>query len=77
MNEWDRDNLDFIMKANDSEFIEWLNQADDEDVEYALNLIRQAKLELNEQVVELFDDVYDYTEANELIEKIKNAKPTR
>jgi hypothetical protein len=76
MNEWDRDNLDFIMKANDSEFIEWLNQADDEDVEYALNLIRQAKLELNEQVVELFDDVYDYTEANELIEKIKNAKPT-
>jgi len=74
MNEWDRDNLDFIMKANDSEFIEWLNQADDEDVEYALNLIRQAKLELNEQVVELFDDVYDYTEANELIDKVKNAK---
>lgn len=74
MNEWDRDNLDFIMKANDSEFIEWLNQADDDDVEYALNLIRQAKLELNEQVVELFDDVYDYTEANELIDKVKNAK---
>jgi hypothetical protein len=74
MNEWDRDNLDFIMKANDSEFIEWLNQADDEDVEYALNLIRQSKMELNEQVAELFDDVYDYTEANELIDKVKNVK---
>jgi len=28
MNEWDRDNLEFIMNTTDESFNEWLDQAD-------------------------------------------------
>jgi hypothetical protein len=72
MNEWDRDNLKFIMETDDGAFDKWLDQADNDDVAYALELIRMAKAELMVQEMELCDNVANFNEANQLIERIKN-----
>jgi hypothetical protein len=72
MNDWDRDNLKFIMETDDGAFDEWLDQADNDDVVYALELIRMAKAELIVQEMELCDNVANFNEANQLIERIKN-----
>jgi hypothetical protein len=74
MNEWDRDNLQFIMDSDNNEFTEWLAQADDEDIHYALELIRNHKTELIVQKMELADDVKDTSLAKEFIGRIQNAK---
>ena len=71
MNDWDRDNLHFIMNSDDGAFEEWLYQADDEDVEYALELIRLAKAELIKQEHEILDEVEDVSEAKELLAKFR------
>jgi hypothetical protein len=72
MNEWDRDNLDFIMNTSEEGFDEWLDQADNDDIAYALELIRMAKAELMIQEMEFTDDISNFTEASQLIERIKN-----
>lgn len=72
MNEWDRDNLDFIMNTSEEGFDEWLDQADNDDIAYALELIRMAKAELMIQEMEFTDDISNFTEASRLIERIKN-----
>jgi hypothetical protein len=72
MNEWDRDNLDFIMNCSEDGFDEWLDQADNDDINYALSLIRLAKTEMMVQEMELTDDISNFSEANKLIERIKS-----
>ena len=72
MNEWDKDNLNFIMNTSEEGFDEWLDQADNDDIDYALELIRMAKAELMVQEMEMTDTVSNFTEANQLIERIKN-----
>jgi len=74
MNEWDRDNLQFILNTTDESFEEWLDQADNDDVEYALSLIRTAKAELLTQEHELLDEVNDVSDANLLIDRIRNVR---
>jgi hypothetical protein len=72
MNDWDRDNLHFILNTTDESFEEWLDQADNDDVDYALSLIRTAKAELLTQEHELLDEVDDMSDANLLIDRIRN-----
>jgi hypothetical protein len=72
MNEWDRDNLEFIMNTTDESFEEWLDQADNDDIAYALELIRMAKAELMVQEMEINDNISNFNEANQLIDRIKN-----
>lgn len=72
MNDWDRDNLHFILNTTDESFEEWLDQADNDDVDYALSLIRTAKAELLTQEHELLDEVNDMSDANLLIDRIRN-----
>ena len=72
MNDWDRDNLHFILNTTDDSFEDWLDQADNDDIDYALNLIRTAKAELLTQEHELLDEVNDMSDANLLIDRIRN-----
>ena len=72
MTDWDKDNLKFIMETDDGAFDVWLDQADDRDIEYALELIRMARAELMAQEMEITDNVSNFTEANLLIERIKS-----
>jgi hypothetical protein len=72
MNDWDRDNLQFILNTTDESFEDWLDQADNDDIDYALGLIRTAKAELLTQEHELLDEVNDMSDANLLIDRIRN-----
>jgi hypothetical protein len=72
MNDWDRNNLNFIMGLEESGFDEWMDQADNDDIEYALQLIRMAKTELMVQEMEFTDEISNYAEAAQLIERIRN-----
>lgn len=55
MNEWDRDNLNFIMNCSDKEFRAWYEQADEDDIAYALELIAKGRGEMIEQELEVYD----------------------
>lgn len=72
MNNRDKDNLKFIMETDDDSFDEWLEKADDNDIDYALELIRKSRAELLVQEMEMTDNISNFTEANKLIERIKN-----
>ena len=53
MNQWDRDNLQFILNADEETFAQFLLDSSDDDIEYALELIQRAKTELSVQELEL------------------------
>lgn len=74
MNKRDRDNLKFLMAIDEKTFDDWMNHADDDDIEYALQLIKIAKVELLSKQIELIDEVKDFSDAKEVIERIKNIR---
>lgn len=55
MNDWDRNNLNFIMSLDDHAFDQWVISLSDDDQAYALELIRRGRLEIMEQEQELLD----------------------
>jgi putative SOS response-associated peptidase YedK len=71
MNDWDRDNLNFLLTISSETFEDWLSQADEDDVEYAIELLRAAKSELIVQQMEVLDTVQDTSTANNFIEQIR------
>ena len=77
MNDWDRDNLNFLMSIGEEEFTAWMEQADSEDIDYAMKLIREARTEVMVQEMELRDSMEfyekksDYPDAKALIDKIR------
>ena len=46
MNNWDRDNLNFILNTTDEAFSDWMLQADSDDIDYALELITKHREEI-------------------------------
>ena len=73
MNEWDRDNLDFLLNSNESEFHEWMQTVSNDDVTYALELLARHKTELAVAEMELKEssDELDCTEALSFINRVK------
>ena len=72
MNEWDMDNLTWIRFAPEEEFDEWMTQASDADVRYAIGLLAIAKKQMNDEIVYLNDyEIVDFKDAKALIERIK------
>ena len=69
MNEFDKDNLDFFLKTNQAEFEEWMEQANDQELQYAMQLIRQSRRELVEQELSLIDAVNDTKQASDILKK--------
>ena len=69
MNDFDKDNLEFFLHGDQKEFEEWMNQASSEELDYAIRLIRIAKLELAEQEYAMLDEVPYVTDAKELLKK--------
>jgi hypothetical protein len=73
MNEWDRDNLDFILNTSEAEFAKWMLQADADDINYALELIDTHRMELNMKqslLREPGEDI-DITQAKQVLEKYR------
>lgn len=52
-NEWDRDNLNFLLNADDACLKDWYAQADADDLEYARELLDSYALELKDRAIEL------------------------
>lgn len=74
MNRRDRENLKFLLTVSEESFNDWLSKADNDDVEYALELIKKAKLEYMVKELELTDEVPNFNEAKVVIDKIRNMK---
>ena len=74
MNEWDRDNLNFILNTSDEAFSEWILQADEDDIDYALELISKHREEitLKEYLLKADnEDVSCFDEANTVLQKFR------
>ena len=76
MNSRDRANLDFLMNIPAEEFDAWLECASNDDIDYAIQIIRKSKAEKLLEMIELEEVMYtcddDMAEANAVIERIKN-----
>ena len=73
MNKRDRDNLDFILNINEEAFANWMVQADEDDINYALTLIEnhRNKLSLKQSLLRHNDDNINTTEAKKLLQKFR------
>lgn len=65
MNDWDRNNLHFILDSDEETLKDFYSWATQDDIEYALSLVREAKAELDVAELEL---LYETTEENGLTE---------
>lgn len=63
MNDWDKNNLQFILSLNEDEFSDWYACLDDDDVAYAMELLQTARTEVNMQLASLHDEVNDVSDA--------------
>ena len=57
MNEWDRNNLHFILDSDEETLEDFLSWATSDDIDYALSLVREAKTELLVQEAEILDEL--------------------
>ena len=53
MNEHDRQNLNFLLKASPKVIAEWMSVVDQDDIDYAHELLAMAALELKEEALAL------------------------
>jgi hypothetical protein len=72
-NQWDRDNLEFLLNTKGDDFKAWHAQADADDLAYAQELMDAYSRELHLRAQELFIEAQlDNThEANMVIDKIR------
>ena len=71
MNDYDRNNLLFILDLDETEFDEWVNSIPDDDVEYAIELVTIYRQELIQKEAMLLDEVPDTAVANEYLQKFR------
>lgn len=69
MNDFDRDNLEFFKNAAQEEFDAWCEQATNEEISYAFELIRTARRELIEQEFALMDEVDNVDQAKSVLKR--------
>lgn len=63
MNDHDRSNLQFILSLNEDGFDKWSSTLSEDDVDYALELLKAARTEVMMQAVSLTDEVEDTSDA--------------
>lgn len=59
MNDYDRENFNFMMSLGEQEFEDFFADMPDDDVQYAIELIRLARSEMMVQEHELIDALAD------------------
>ena len=75
MNEWDRNNLYFILYSDEETLNDFYSWATTDDINYALSLIRTARTELDIAELELLDEntkENGLTEARQVLSKYTN-----
>lgn len=76
MNQHDRDNLKFLLSADEHTFQEFLEQSNDDDIDYAIELIQRHKAELMVHEMALEESVdeemgLDLTEAQSVLARFR------
>jgi len=73
MNNWDKENLNFILNSDDADMEDFLSWASDEDLAYALELIQlaRAELELEEILMQESDEDLDTSQAQVILERYR------
>jgi hypothetical protein len=76
MNEHDRDNLNFLLTASPAVIAEWMSVVDQDDIDYAHELLAMAALELKEEALALrieaeLSVMDSFEQASAVIGKIK------
>jgi hypothetical protein len=74
-NDWDRDNLNFLLNASPDVIADWDEQADEEDKEYAQELLDAYAEELRLQAQDLLIEaqmslMFEYPDAKRVIDMI-------
>jgi hypothetical protein len=69
MNDWDKNNLQFILSLNEDEFEDWYACLDEDDIQYAMEILKQARTEVNMQLVALVDEVEDVSDAQNILKQ--------
>ena len=67
MNDHDRSNLQFILSLDEDGFDKWTATLSEDDVDYALELLRIARTNLLVQVAEITDEVEDTSDAMQVL----------
>lgn len=75
MNSRDKENLKFLMNSPQKDFEAWMDEASSDDINYALEIIRLAKVELMVEQMELQEltitDQEDIIEVKYLLDRIR------
>lgn len=71
MNRHDQDNLNYIMSLDDEQFEAWADEATEDDIKYALEILQTARLERAMQELDILDVLQDcdLSEARAVLEK--------
>ena len=75
MNDWDRNNLHFLLDSDEETLEDFYSWATSDDLEYALRLVREARSELDIAEMELVDELTKesgLTEAREVLSRYTN-----
>ena len=68
MNDWDRNNLHFILDSDEATLEDFYSWATEDDLAYALSLVRQAKTELLVQEAEILDELLTDATADDVLD---------
>lgn len=73
MNDWDRDNLNFLLNASKADMDDWWQHASQDDIEYAANLFKQAKTEIELQLLDLLEtaEELDLSQAQTVLSRFR------
>jgi len=76
MNDWDRNNLEFLLNADEATIKDWQSKVTADDIEYAHELLNQFAVELKEQALALRIECEmvlagNYPDAKRVIDKIR------
>lgn len=74
MNDWDRNNLNYLMSLTEEEFDKFMATMPDDDIEYALELIQTRKAEnfvLLEELRDTQNETMDLSDAQAVLAKFR------
>jgi hypothetical protein len=72
MSDWDASNLAYMQNLSENQFDKWIITLSDEDLDYAVSLYQRARTRNVVFEHNMLDDIDDVTQAQAVIEKIKN-----
>jgi predicted house-cleaning noncanonical NTP pyrophosphatase (MazG superfamily) len=74
MNNWDQNNLNFLMSLTSEEFEQFMNDSSEDDLAYALELVQREKVSVLNLIEELHDSMsteIDLSEAQAVLARFR------